>query len=675
MRKHKKIMAMAFAFFFAMLAAANVQAEEFASRKTGLDIVFVMDYSGSMKANDPGYIAKGMVKAFVDTVHSADIRIGFVAYNDRLLSSASVAPVYTNEERQELKELIDKDEYSGNTDIGMGLRYAYELIGQGEERDRAIVLISDGESDLTGSTTGRQLEDALQDIEYATAGCEDEGIPIYSIAFGEYDGNTELLEQASLRTGGQMYSVHRPEDLIEILYGIFTDSMAYDIEKIADGTYAAGTQDILLKLDELYIDELDVLLISPQDIGRVEVSYGKQHTEAVNLKNYAVAKITEIDIQEKELVVRTETTRNQELQVYLIAYRDLTPILNVETSVGKNRPLEYQVYFKDKNGNAISDEAFYQNFSYEFVLRKDGEAGKPLNTDIRNGIACGEVVLESSGTYFLEGRLEDHMGKAGFMPVDVTVQNKSPEGSLPEDMECNVLSGEQRISLDAYFSDPDGDEISYSLKDNGGAYAKAEIQSRDLVLNPVKAGEQTVTVLVSDGEETCEYFCTLEIIPLWRAYWWCVVILVLFAVAVLAIVAWKIVHKPVSDIEKLDAETKRNHFSGKLDAYFTLQPEAEDEIPPLSFQMHKIKENMIHLGELMQRYPEVCSSLGLDQIILTADENRRMVLYHTSNASVMIGNSIVCRQIQYSISFGDVIYITSEDGAYDLEIHYVSVIQ
>lgn len=284
MRKHKKIMAMAFAFFFAMLAEANVQAEEFASRKTGLDIVFVMDYSGSMKANDPGYIAKGMVKAFVDTVHSADIRIGFVAYNDRLLSSASVAPVYTNEERQELKELIDKDEYSGNTDIGMGLRYAYELIGQGEERDRAIVLISDGESDLTGSTTGRQLEDALQDIEYATAGCEDEGIPIYSIAFGEYDGNTELLEQASLRTGGQMYSVHRPEDLIEILYGIFTDSMAYDIEKIADGTYAAGTQDILLKLDELYIDELDVLLISPQDIGRVEVSYGKQHTEAVNLK-------------------------------------------------------------------------------------------------------------------------------------------------------------------------------------------------------------------------------------------------------------------------------------------------------------------------------------------------------------------------------------------------------
>lgn len=678
MRKHKKIMAMAFAFFFALCAALNVQAEEFASRKNGLDVFFVMDYSGSMKANDPGYMAKGMVKAFVDTVHSADIRIGFVAYNDRLLSSASATSIYTSEERQALKELIDKDGYSGNTDIGLGLRHAYELIGQGEERDKAIVLISDGESDLTGSTTGRQLEDALQDMEYATARCEDEGIPIYSIAFGEYDGNTELLEQMSLRTGGQMYSIHKPEDLIEILYGIFTDSMAYDIEKITDGIYAAGIQDILLKLDELYVDELDVLLISPQDIGRVEVSYGTQDTEAINLKNYAVAKITEIDIQEKELVVRTETTKNQELQVYLIAYRNLTPILNVETFVGKNRPLEYRVYFKDKSGNVITDEMFYRNFSYDFVLRKDGETGRPLNTDILNGVACGEVVLEKSGIYFLEGRLEDHMGKASFMPVDISVQNRSPEGSLPENMKYNVLSGEQRIPLDAYFYDLDGDEIIYGLKDDGGDCTKAEIQAGELVLNPMKAGTQTITLLVSDGEETIEYFYSVEIMPWGQAYRWHLVILAILAflvVAILAVLVWKMTHRQMSDIEKLDADTKKNHFSGKLDAYFTLQPETEEEIPPLSFQMHKIKDNMVRLGELLQGYPRACSSLGLDEIILTADENRRMVLYHMSRSSVMIGNSIVCREIQYSISFGDVIYIASEDGAYDLEIHYVSVIQ
>lgn len=81
------------------------------------------------------------------------------------------------------------------------------------------------------------------------------------------------------------------------------------------------------------------------------------------------------------------------------------------------------------------------------------------------------------------------------------------------------------------------------------------------------------------------------------------------------------------------------------------------------------------LGALMRDYSEVSEALELDCINLIADEDRRMILYHMSKASVMIGNSIVCRQIKYNVSFGDVIYITSPDGAYDLEMHYIAMIQ
>ena len=41
-------------------------AEEYASEKNGLDVIFVMDYSGSMKSNDSEHIAQAMVKAFID---------------------------------------------------------------------------------------------------------------------------------------------------------------------------------------------------------------------------------------------------------------------------------------------------------------------------------------------------------------------------------------------------------------------------------------------------------------------------------------------------------------------------------------------------------------------------------------------------------------------------------
>ena len=132
-------------------------------------------------------MARGMVKAFVDTVHSTDIRVGFVAYNDRILSSTSPLAIRTSEERAVIKELIDKETYSGNTDIGLGLSYGCELINNTEKRKRVIVLISDGESDLHGSNTGRKWEDSQRDIEETAKQCAVDGIQIYTIAFGAYE--------------------------------------------------------------------------------------------------------------------------------------------------------------------------------------------------------------------------------------------------------------------------------------------------------------------------------------------------------------------------------------------------------------------------------------------------------------------------------------------------------
>lgn len=659
---------------YGIMLAQNTWAEEYVSVKSGLDVIFVMDYSGSMKSNDPDAIAQGMVKAFIDIVHATDIHVGFVAYNDQLLAATQPLPVKTNEERQTLKTLIDKSGYSGNTDIGLGLRYAYDLIRQNSDRKKAIILISDGESDLKGSSTGRVLENALQDVEYVTSECKKEAIPVYSIAFGEYDGNVKSLEKISGQTGGEMYTVKKPETLIQVLYGIFENNMDYRIEKITDGIYAAGRQDILVKLDEPYVDEVDVLLISPQTIGSVEVIYGEKEAETILLKNYAVAKLENIDEQIKELVVRTETVKNQELQVYLIAYRNLTPVLLTEPLVDKNSSLTYQVYFKDKNETIITDEAFYHHFFYTFALSKKGEK-ETLEAEIRNGRICGEIILNHAGTYFLEGRLDDHMGKVVFPTIEIQVQNRCPEGGLPVNEKYTILTKEQMFPLDEYFSDPDGDNLTYALKESlGNTETKplqAELIDGTLWIKPVKAGKGIVELNVTDGEAvfTCTY--EAEVIPLWKAYWW----VIIFLAVLCAVLFWKLKHKAKPELKQLVADTRKNQFCGKLDAYFTMQPEKEEEILPLSFSMHQFTENKLSLDVLFKAYPEAIEALELDAIYLVADEDRRMILYHRSKGSVMIGNSIACKEIQYNVSFGDVIYITSSDKRYDLELHYIAVIQ
>ena len=55
----------------------------------------------------------------MDTVQAEDIRIGYVAYNDSILSYSAPKSIALAEEREALKEEIGAITYSRDTDIGL----------------------------------------------------------------------------------------------------------------------------------------------------------------------------------------------------------------------------------------------------------------------------------------------------------------------------------------------------------------------------------------------------------------------------------------------------------------------------------------------------------------------------------------------------------------------------
>ena len=157
---------------------------EITSEKTGLDLVFAIDCSGSLKTNDPDRIGLGMVKAFIDTIHAEDIRIGYVAYNDSIQASLELASIENQEDREILKQSMDSIVYSRDTDMGLGLSYAYHQMPDESGRKRVIVLISDGETDLEGRD-GRTTEQSNAELMQCVRQCQKENIQIYTIAFGD----------------------------------------------------------------------------------------------------------------------------------------------------------------------------------------------------------------------------------------------------------------------------------------------------------------------------------------------------------------------------------------------------------------------------------------------------------------------------------------------------------
>ena len=644
-----------------------VHSEEITSEKEPLDIVFVIDSSGSMKKNDPSKMGLDMVQAFIDTIQAEDIRIGYVAYNDGILSFSAPEPVAMDEKRESLKAEIGAIPYAGDTDIGLGISHAYGLFSTENNSRRLMVLISDGETDLPKDSE-RTEEQSNRELEQCVERCKEEDIQIYTVAFGQYEGSRAVLEEIAAKTEAENYSAQGPENLINVLYGIFQDNLIYKIQQFSSGMYAGGKQEIKCVLDAPYLDEINILLLSSEPVGETTVRYGEEEILLTGLSHYAVGKIENMEAETagKELVIRWETTEKQDLQVYIVSYRKLIPVLRMETDAGRNQELEYQVFFKDRSGHVISDPAFYQSFSWELVC-EDKDFSQE-DAGVSEGILKGKVSFSHSGTYLLSGTLGDEFGSFS-LPARIEVVNAMPTGNIPEDSRT-LREGEWTLCLAHYFTDSDGDILTYSITDRPQG-ADVRLEGNLLSILPRSVGTHCVGIQVSDGETAVQYVYRMEIIPLWKIYWWVPIPVLILA----ALLLWKIFHRPKPELERLTEEKKQNHFSGKLDAYFILQPEEEEEIPPLSFRMNKVKDSRVSLGDLFGAYPKQAAALGLDDIFLIADENHRMVLFHRSKAGVMVGSAIACMQIQYSVSFGDIIYITSPTGDYDLEIHYVALFQ
>lgn len=665
-------MYMLITIFLFNLSGYVVYGKEVASKKQNLELMFVLDASGSMRSNDRNRMALDMVSAFVDTIHTEGIQIGFVAYNDKIVSSVSPISIERQKERLRIKQQIANTDYSGNTDIGIGLSKAFEYVEKDSKAKRAMILISDGETDL-GQVSSEQEEVAKKRQEQVVLSCKEEGIPIYTVAFGDYDGNQKVLEQIAKQTKAANYVAKSPETLMDVLYGIFDQNVSYKIQEITNSTYANGEQEISYQLDEPYLDEMDVLLVSPSKVGETSLQYGKQNIVMERLEHYAVGKITKVKDSIKELKVVTKTTENQKLKIYVISYRNLSPILQIKTEGKKNNKISFEIYFEDKDGTRISDEEFYKKFEWKinpyFVDKKITKEEAMETTTSKDGIV-GTIEFSESGTYKLNGTLSDSLGSYVFQ-TKIQIENSSPTGALPQDT-YTIFNKKITYDLTQYFQDENNDTLTFSLENNGNQeVAKSTLDGNILTIEPQKSGGQWIQLLVSDGTNTLSYSYKIQIVPLWKEYWWIIVIILLIVCGIL----WKILYKPKPEIEKITEKKENNHFQGKLDAYFTIQPETEMEIPPLTFPMYRIKPNRVRLSDLLEEYKEAVEALDLENIYLIADEERRMILYHSSKSSIMISNSIVCRLTQYSIGFGDIIYITAPDGTYELELHYIAMIQ
>lgn len=151
-----------------------------------VDVILIIDSSGSMGGNDPGTKRHEAARSYL-TASIAGDTVGVVDFDSsvRLARALSILP----DEKQQLIAAINTIDSSGATNIRGGIELAcQELIADGQVQGRGAILLTDGRHNVGAFGNPQQC-------------FADGGWPIFTFGFGNAD--QALLQTIASDTGGE----------------------------------------------------------------------------------------------------------------------------------------------------------------------------------------------------------------------------------------------------------------------------------------------------------------------------------------------------------------------------------------------------------------------------------------------------------------------------------------
>lgn len=180
----------------------------------GMDIVFVIDSSGSMSTNDRGGVRKRVTNEFIQKLTEKD-RAAVIQF----ATGATLLSPFTAD-KTTLQAAVNRIGSSGGTSLSSGISMAINQfqisLNPEEERMKYIIMLTDGDGSYSSSLTKTANEN---------------GIVIYTVGLGSAVSSS-LLTSIAIGTGGSYYHANN----VSQLYGIF-DRIAdqSDLGKDTDG--------------------------------------------------------------------------------------------------------------------------------------------------------------------------------------------------------------------------------------------------------------------------------------------------------------------------------------------------------------------------------------------------------------------------------------------------------
>ncbi len=258
--------------FFVSLLTASTGLTAAVKSPAGIDVVLVMDSSGSMKQTDPERRRVAAAKLFIALLGSDD-RVGVISFSDAGYPVIGLTPAQAKPQQEKLFKAVDKVSSKGAyTNLHAALQAAHEMLAREGSAGRApyILLMSDGKMD-----TGDRKRDAAlgQKIHSELLPrIEKQGARVYALAFTAAS-DSALMQAMAAATHGLYRVAPSDKDLHAVFATFFESSKSPDMLPIDGGRFQADSS----------IEEVNI--VASKENADVKVSLedpdGQRHSAAL----------------------------------------------------------------------------------------------------------------------------------------------------------------------------------------------------------------------------------------------------------------------------------------------------------------------------------------------------------------------------------------------------------
>ncbi|CAD7773185.1 von Willebrand factor type A domain protein [Candidatus Methanoperedenaceae archaeon GB50] len=427
-----------------------------------IDVMLIIDRSGSMSWNDPQGKRKTAAKDFVDKMDSTRDQAGVVSWDNNIDFTWPLDNDFPT-----VKSQIDNVDSSGGTNLNVGLSSAIGVLDANtrtEDSEEVIIFLSDGEGYYTYAGSGGPASNAAS-----------KGYVIYSIGLGNNPATGPLTDMATA-TGGKYYSAPTADNLQAIFDEIYEELTFNTIPHYVD----------VVEVTQSYIVDEGSFNIAPDNVstvgGKTVITWNDIATHVGNHDH---------GLSSNETVTLTFRAKSDQCGQNL-------PVDVVSGQVSA------KVNYKDSNnedGGSVDIPQAYINVNCPPVADADGPYSVPEGT---------QITFDASGSYDPDGDTlqyrwdfdddgvwdtawspspyanhtwcDDHTGTArvevrdpsGLTDTDtaqVTVYNVAPDVDAGPDQE--VTQGDTVYFIGS-FTDPGCDTWTYEW--NLGDYLNPEVE-------------------------------------------------------------------------------------------------------------------------------------------------------------------------------------------------------